>query len=705
MATKTTEPQLAPTHSSTQSPRELSRASRRQQDAESARSLGRGRLPASLRQVPIVSATAAGRPRPVPHVMPTPGSLPRKYKIMAEEDPLEYAADHLAAQALDLAEHEHGAAQEMAASHGTGHRMASDGAPHTQSASVHATLHASGRHLDAPLRAEFETRFGRSLSAVRIHTDGHAAQSAQSLRAQAYTTGAQIVFAAGQYAPGTSHGKALLAHELAHVVQHQEGRVAPGWIQRRRVPGGTGLDTALGTTGPNFAAGRVGLARVLHRAWITLTGTQRTSVRTAVVPVLLSWTSDADLFTQLNAATRDQLLAFAQALRTEVPSLELGDPLLIDVGARPATADAANITTLVNGANTILDAIAAGTHDAGIGQIFGAANVATAKGKYHNARVRINFLKTNNHIVTDRSGYSEEVRLGGLSNADQIALSPDTIDNPSDNESVITLIHEGMHAGNNDIDDFGYIDQPSFTALAEAVKLVNAAHYEVVPRRILGASHAFAGQTFVPAGTTVGAVTAPALTPRQQAIRGASETFRDAWTAGLNLHSLYVHLFRTPAEWSTLDLHAEYNGAAAGARFSNTLPYWSKVEKMTLHTRPGIDPASASPANRPVTLIDISLSEGLTRKLSTGMNRVPQTETTAQSFETTHASAAERTAAQASVSAERDLLIRLVIRVHANDMTGPLDRDTRVVQRMAQAARAVDFTDYLQIRSPADFAD
>ncbi len=758
MAEKTSQTSQTPAQLPAQLWRAATPATQRTHANEAAMPLGRGRMPLSLRQTSIFSSLAAGQNKITAHATAAPGPVPRKYKIIAEDDPLEYAADRAAARTLNSTRQLQGSAHDRAALHATQHRASNNDASPAIAASVQQTLHSPGRHLEPPLRTEFETRFGRSLSAVRIHTDAHASESARVLRAQAYTAGSHIAFAAGQYAPGTSQGRSLLAHELAHTVQHQEGRVASDSILCRRVPGAGGLDTALAASGPNFDAGREGAARILHRAWESLNGAQRTAVRTAVVPVLLSWTSDADLLTQLNAATRDQLLAFAQAVRTEVPDRELGDPLLIDVGARPATADAANITTLVNGANTILDDIAAGTHDASIEQIFGAANVATAKGKYHNARVRINHLHANDHIVTDRSGYSAEVSLGGLSNSAQIALSPDTIDNPTDDESVITLIHEGMHAGNNDIDDFGYIDQPSFTALAETVKLVNAAHFEVVPRRILGASFAFAGQTFVPAGTTVGGVTAPPLTQRQRAIRDASETFRDAWTVGLNLHSLYVRLFRTPAEWNTLDLATEFNGAASGARFSNTLPFWSKVEKLTIHTRRstamsphtvaagetlsgiargeglrlpeltatnpqitnpnlihpgdivnaptgGVNPASASPAERPVTLIDISLSEGVTRKLAQGMINVPQTETDAQTFETAHATAAERSAAQASANAERDLLMRLVIRVHTNQITGPLDRDMRAVQRMAQASRAVDFTDYMQIRSPADFAD
>src|SRR5437763_1728429 len=43
---------------------------------------------------------------------------------------------------------------------------------------------------------------------------------ADALQARAYTMGRDIVFGRGQYRPDTAAGRHLLAHELAHVVQH-----------------------------------------------------------------------------------------------------------------------------------------------------------------------------------------------------------------------------------------------------------------------------------------------------------------------------------------------------------------------------------------------------------------------------------------------------------------------------------------------------
>src|SRR2546423_2346738 len=84
---------------------------------------------------------------------------------------------------------------------------------------VHDVLRSSGEPLDARTRAWIEPRFNHDFSSVRVHTDARASQSAREVNALAYTVGQDVVFGAGQYAPGTERGSRLLAHELTHVVQ------------------------------------------------------------------------------------------------------------------------------------------------------------------------------------------------------------------------------------------------------------------------------------------------------------------------------------------------------------------------------------------------------------------------------------------------------------------------------------------------------
>lgn len=84
-------------------------------------------------------------------------------------------------------------------------------------------LHSAATPLASEIRESMESRFGYDLSRVRIHDDGHAAASARSVNARAYTVGADIVFNSGEYSPETQSGRHLLAHELAHVVQQSRG--------------------------------------------------------------------------------------------------------------------------------------------------------------------------------------------------------------------------------------------------------------------------------------------------------------------------------------------------------------------------------------------------------------------------------------------------------------------------------------------------
>jgi hypothetical protein len=79
----------------------------------------------------------------------------------------------------------------------------------------------SGKPLDPETRSYMESRFRDDFSQVRVHTDTNAAESAKTVSADAYTVKQDIVFDAGNYAPDTSTGQRLLAHELAHVVQQR----------------------------------------------------------------------------------------------------------------------------------------------------------------------------------------------------------------------------------------------------------------------------------------------------------------------------------------------------------------------------------------------------------------------------------------------------------------------------------------------------
>ena len=90
-----------------------------------------------------------------------------------------------------------------------------------------------GRPLDPATRSDMEARFGQDFRRVRLHDDAAAAASARSISARAYTVADNIVFAAGEFAPATSDGRRLLAHELTHVVQQSSAAPTNGRISSR----------------------------------------------------------------------------------------------------------------------------------------------------------------------------------------------------------------------------------------------------------------------------------------------------------------------------------------------------------------------------------------------------------------------------------------------------------------------------------------
>ncbi|MCC2671837.1 MAG: hypothetical protein K0Q72_4308, partial [Armatimonadetes bacterium] len=76
-----------------------------------------------------------------------------------------------------------------------------------------------GQAIPPAQRAEMEQYFGHRMDNVRLHTGAHVSRAADSLQADAFTIGRDVFFAPGKLAVDTKEGKALLAHELTHVVQ------------------------------------------------------------------------------------------------------------------------------------------------------------------------------------------------------------------------------------------------------------------------------------------------------------------------------------------------------------------------------------------------------------------------------------------------------------------------------------------------------
>lgn len=77
-----------------------------------------------------------------------------------------------------------------------------------------------GTPLPDEIRRDAEELFGEDFSDVRVIVS----DAAPKIGAIAFTTGSEIHIAPGVYRPGTEATRALLGHELAHVVQQRRGR-------------------------------------------------------------------------------------------------------------------------------------------------------------------------------------------------------------------------------------------------------------------------------------------------------------------------------------------------------------------------------------------------------------------------------------------------------------------------------------------------
>jgi len=96
---------------------------------------------------------------------------------------------------------------------------------HRNAAASPATVDWSGgggAPLPDAVRRKMERSFAADFADVRVHVGDRA----DSIGARAVTHGANLHFAPGEYDAGSHAGQELIGHELAHVVQQREGRVA-----------------------------------------------------------------------------------------------------------------------------------------------------------------------------------------------------------------------------------------------------------------------------------------------------------------------------------------------------------------------------------------------------------------------------------------------------------------------------------------------
>jgi len=105
----------------------------------------------------------------------------------------------------------------------TGDRQPAGGQPPSVMAPVRRVLRSAGEPLGPATRGFMEARFRHDFGAIRVHSDKPADEAARAVDGLAFTVGRHVVFRAGQHAPATEAGRALLAHELSHSLQQRSG--------------------------------------------------------------------------------------------------------------------------------------------------------------------------------------------------------------------------------------------------------------------------------------------------------------------------------------------------------------------------------------------------------------------------------------------------------------------------------------------------
>lgn len=236
------------------------------------------------------------------------------------------------------------AAASEASSPPMGNVLSKEKAGGTKSASNPRAIQAqlgSGRSLESGVRSRMESAFGYDFSRVRVHTGAMAGGLSSSLNARAFTVGEHVAFGVGEYQPGTLIGDALIAHEIAHVVQQRQAGSALNSIQTGESGSGSleedADNSAIGAVISLWGKGKRGLANVSRNAMPRLrSGLRLSSCKGA--PELKTPTGTSKLKSQTVSTTP------ADRSRTK---LGIGEE--VDLSLDPAVA----VTWSVTGGGTV----------------------------------------------------------------------------------------------------------------------------------------------------------------------------------------------------------------------------------------------------------------------------------------------------------------------------------------------------------------
>lgn len=114
----------------------------------------------------------------------------------------------------------------------------------------------SGQPLPGAVRTRMETAFGANFGAVRLHADATGAKLSDQLNARAFAIGSHVAFGSGEFSPGTIAGDALIAHELAHVVQQGGAESMPASSESTKSLEGDADQSAIAAVTSLWALGK-----------------------------------------------------------------------------------------------------------------------------------------------------------------------------------------------------------------------------------------------------------------------------------------------------------------------------------------------------------------------------------------------------------------------------------------------------------------
>jgi hypothetical protein len=192
--------------------------------------------------LPSASRTRAAASRPNPAWYQLATAIPDRVRVTTPGDSHEREADRIAAKAMQQTAPERTCAGgcDDACLACKSRRTAAFSRPSSgaegrsrQGPERSEASSSSGVPLDPAILSSMESRFGHDFRDVRVHTGSRADDLASRFDATALSIGNDIVFATGQFAPDRESGQQLLAHELAHVVQHDRGSGAPRVVARQ----------------------------------------------------------------------------------------------------------------------------------------------------------------------------------------------------------------------------------------------------------------------------------------------------------------------------------------------------------------------------------------------------------------------------------------------------------------------------------------